>query len=1027
MTTLSYRLPGGAVPVLLSADAPDLVQADAAALLSYVAANPEKTPQAVADMLFRTRLARRFRAVAMAADRDGLIAALTALADGDEHPGVVRSDRPAAPGRVGFVFPGQGGQRPGMGRLFYDTLPAFRTEVDRCADAFEQEFGASPLPYLLDEQALVDDRADTVQPALFTHMAGLAAIWRSFGIAPAATVGHSQGEIAAAYVAGRVTLADAVRVVGIRARAADEFTRGDYAMAVIATGRDECEGLLARCDGWAQVSVVNSASIVGISGDGAAVRSIVDSLAERGVFARTIGVRYPAHTTRITEIGDRVRADLQRRLQNRHFLASEIDCIGSTFGAPLTEDTEVDRYWFFNMRNTVRFDRAINSAAQHGITTFIELADHPTLQLAIRETLDSAADDSPAVVVGTSHRTADGLNEFTRNLLRVAVHDAEFDWQRLAVAIDGPAPLPLRDFPNSAMRDFRSWLPYSDTSNRRPPPAPAPASPEPKIAARLLTEDWVRLSQRSLTAPRSIGIVDHTGACAELAAALCAAAEDIGATARLLGAESVSETAGLDTQVILCPQSPALDGPAAAAAVADFFGDHTWWTGLPDGVTECWLVTVGGEVVAGDPPPDPVAAGVAAGFRSVGAEHPGVRFRHLDLAAGSVSPDDGLAVISALHTADESELALRHGGLYAKRVLEIEAAPQQDSAAPQHVLITGGTGKLGLEFCEHFARRGARRITLVSRSGETNAVADRLRELRSTTSSDIRVCRCDIADEVSVSVLAQDNRDTPADVVVHAAVQYSGAELADLTVDMVEHALRAKVVGLSPLLNDFARTADCRVLLCSSVAANVGGRGLIAYAAANRMLDAMAHRLRADGLNCVAVQWGQWSVTFDPDAASTEKLGVTGLVPMAPDDALALGLSRLPGDAIAAAIDLDRARLVLDTCGRASLLAALEPPTATPAPTAAARDDSGDVSQRFLTLLAGTIGVDGVDAIDTTVPMVAIGLDSLQALEFRRRVKVEFDHELEVADLLGGASISDVLARLQARSRLKPPRGKRPP
>jgi mycobactin polyketide synthetase MbtD len=174
------------------------------------------------------------------------------------------------------------------------------------------------------------------------------------------------------------------------------------------------------------------------------------------------------------------------------------------------------------------------------------------------------------------------------------------------------------------------------------------------------------------------------------------------------------------------------------------------------------------------------------------------------------------------------------------------------------------------------------------------------------------------------------------------------------------------------------------------------------------MLDAMARRRRAEGLDCVAVQWGHWAATFDPEAEHTTRLGSTGLVPMAADGALAIGLAGLSHNAIVAAFDLERARSVLDICGRASLLAGLRAPVR----EVQAPSDGGDLPQRFLQLLAHTIGVDGVESIDTTLPLVAIGLDSLQALEIRRRVKTEFDHDLEVSQLLGGASISDLLAQL---------------
>ncbi len=999
----------------MSSDSPDLLRDEAAALLSYTADHPEVTPQAIAAMLFRTRIARRHRALAMVIDRGELISALRAVIDGRDHASLVRNPTPATPRRLAYVFPGQGGQRPGMGRLFYETIPAFKDEADRCAAAFQSELGESPLKYLLDEHLSADENASTVQPALFTQMAALAAMWRSFGVAPNVTIGHSQGEVAGAYVSGAVILADAIRVIGIRARAADDFASGDYAMAVIAANRETCEDLLARCSGWAQLSVINSPSLTGISGDRTTVQAIVDTFTDRGTFARVIRVQYPAHTGLMNELAAQVRAATQRELQNPKFLDTDIDCLGATLGGPITQDLAVDEYWFWNLRNTVRFDKAIAAALPLGIDTFVELAEHPTLQLAIQENVDALskaaheADERAAMVVGTSDRSASDLSEFTRNLALLAVHDLEYPWNCLRTEAAGPTPLPLLDFPNTRTNETRLWLPYE----QGPPRHAAASDRDPVVQTatpRLLAEEWVRLSRRSLVPPRSIGIVDHRGTCAALANALRAAAGDVGATAHVIDAahaESRSNQGDIDTQVILVPQSARLDDAAAAAEVAAFFGNRTWWPGIDDAITDCWLVTVGGEMVADDAPPDPVHAAAGAGFRCIGAEHPGVRFRHLDLDAASMSPQAAVTILGALHTGDESELALRNGRLYAKRIVERDTSVADPDTHPGHVLIIGGTGNLGLEFCDHLARRGARRITLVSRSGETAAVADRLRQIRSATSTRIDVARCDVGDQAAVSLLAQENQDAPADLIIHAAVEYSGIELAHITADKVERALRAKVVGIWRVLGAFPRADDCRVVLCSSIAATVGGRGLIVYAAANRMLDAMAHRLRAEGLDCVSVQWGQWTVTFDPDASGTAQLAVTGLLPMSPSDALALGMSPLPGNAGVAAFELGRARSVLEACGRASLLSQLSSPDVeTRAPL-----EEPDLPQRLLKLIASAIGVNHVDAIDTTVPMVAIGLDSLQALELRRRIKIEFNHDLEVSDLLGGASIADVLGR----------------
>ena len=1012
MKPLTYRLPDDSVPVLVSADTRDLLHEEAAALLSYATDHPEVAPQAIADMLFRTRVARRHRALAMVADRDELLGALRAVLDGRVHPSLVRTETTAKTRKFAYVFPGQGVQRPGMGRVFYDAVPAFRAEVDRCGEAFADRLGESPLNYLLDDHISADDNAGTVQPALFTQMAGLAAMWRSYGIAPTITVGHSQGEIAAAYVSGTITLADGVSVVGIRASAADEFESGDYAMAVVAADRDTCEELLARCPGWAQLSVINSPSMLGISGDRETVQHIVDTLTEQGTFARLIRVQYPAHTSLINGLAEKVRAATQRELQNPKFLDAEIGCLGATLGGPITPDLPVDEYWFWNLRNPVRFDKAIAAALPLGIDTFVELAEHPTLQLAIQENLAALHDGDETRVVGTSLRTATDLSEFTRNLAQVAVHDLNYPWECLGAEPDGPARLPLLDFPNTRMNDTRLWQLYrpvhAQTAEPVPEPETAPERTEP-IRARLFVEEWVRLSQRSLVPPRAIGIVDHTGACAELSAALCHAAGDLGAAARVIDVESAPTD--LNTLVVLIPRSPELDDldyRAAATEVATFFSRRTWWPVLNGAISDCWLVTVGGEAaVADDAPPDPVHAAASAGFRSIGADHPGVGFKHLDLPTGATTSEAANGILAAVHTGEEPELALRNSGLYAKRIAPGDTVPAVDGAPPDHVLIIGGTGNLGLEFCDHFARRGARRVTLVSRSGDSApAVADRLRQIRSATTTDIRAARYDVGDRAAVARLAAEN--PPADVIIHAAVDYSAVELADITAEKVDQAMRAKVVGIARILETYPRTDDCRVLLCSSARATIGGRGQVVYAAANRMLDAMAHRRRAEGLDCVSVQWGQWTVHFDLDATSTAQLAAIGVIPMTPADALAVGMTEFHANAIVLAYDFDLARPVLEAYGYGPLISRLSEP---PVEVRSAVADS-DISGRLLGLLATAIGEDRAENIDITTPMVAIGLDSLQALELRRRVKIEFNHDLEVSDLLGGASIADVLTKL---------------
>ncbi|WP_157859015.1 MULTISPECIES: nocobactin polyketide synthase NbtC [Mycobacteroides] len=1028
----SHRLPNGTVPVLLSADSPDVLRREASALLAYVLDHPKVAPNRIAGMLFRTRTARRYRALITVRDHDELVSALRAVIAGTDHARVVRNTEPATSRRRGFVFPGQGGQRPGMGRLFYDTFPQFRTVVDHYSELFDTQFGRSPLNYLLDENFPTDDCASVVQPALFTQMVGLATLWRSVGVAPNVTIGHSQGEIAAACVSGLISPTDAVTVVGTRSRIADEFPADDYAMAVIAADRDTCENILARQSSWAELSVINSPSMVGISGQRETVHHIVERLTEDGVFARVIPVRYPAHTTMIASIGTEIREALAERLANVEFAASEIDCIGATLGASITAELPVHQYWFWNLRNTVRFDRAIAAATGAQVDTYIELAEHPTLQLAIRENLAALDAECTACVVGTSTRTATDLTEFTENLANLAVHDLDYDWDALRTDASEPISLPLRDFPNAQNDNIVLWLSYRGPESGVSAPAPAQlpvgkerVHPTADISARprLLRETWTKVARRSMMPPRSYGFIDATGDTGPLIEALCEGAPDFGSSAQILDNADESGSGDADTVVIVLSPVAQLDNHETADTVAQFFGNRTWWPELSGSVTGCWLVTVGGEqATAEDSPSHPVPAAIAAGFRCMGTEHPGIAFRHLDLGADLAHPDSAGIILAALQSAGESELALRTDGMYAKRILDIDQERTEEAvtAVPEHVVITGGTGKLGQEFCEHYARLGTRQITLISRSGETDTVTGRLEAIRRGTGAVVRALSCDVTDASSVAGLADQLRDAPANLIIHAAVDYSDLALAEVTTEKFQQALRAKVGGITNVLDALPRADSCRVMLCSSLAATIGGKGQLMYAAGNRMLDVLADHQRDAGLDCVSVQWGQWTVHLDLDDTGIAKLAATGVHPMRPADALAVGMGGHIGNTLVAAFDLTQARAMLGMFGYGPLLSELEDNSEPTAPDEAIRPPTvvpANRSRHLVQLLAEVIGADHADSIDTAIPMVAMGLDSLQAVEFRRRVQAELNFELPVQDLLGGASVDHVIETLAAQTR----------
>ena len=1047
MATL--RLPDGTSPVVVSADTPALLRAEGASLADYLTRAPHVSPDQLSRMLFRSRPVRRFRALVSARDAAALVEGLRAVATGTDHPAVVRSDGPARRSRIALVFPGQGGQRPGMGALYHRHSAAFAAEVERLHAVFEEVAGCSPRSYLLDDDpdrdTSADDTAALIQPALFMQMAALAAMWRSFGVVPEIVVGHSQGEIAACYVAGVMDLHDAITVLTTRARSVDTTASQQYSMAVLDTDRAEAESLLARRSGWAEISVINSPRMTGVSGDTPIITSVVDQLAEAGRFSRVIAVRYPAHTAVMHEVARTILDATGERLSDKGFTATPITCIGSTLGEEITPDLPLGEYWFWNLRNVVRFDKAVARAVALGANTFVELSEHPTLQLPIGETLESIA-DATATVVGTSRRQAEDMSVIARNLVLIAVGDLDFDWTSLLVEDDtarGSAALPLPDFPHTITNDSFLWMTYATNRPEVSPPhagtsAPAtPAAvPDPTMT---VAQRWVRIPRRSMVAPQTMGIVD-LGALPGLADAIVEHAPDFGAAARRIdvAAESSDDATlldGVDTVVVLGPagaREPRADARTreAIGQAADFFGERRWWSAA-DPPRDHWLVTVGGEAVTDNESPEIGAAGIAAGFRCLGAEYPNASFGRLDLdpallETGTVDAAVADKIVAALHIAREPDIALRGKDLFVKRLTPADdTATAETPAAGRHVLITGGTGKVGLEFADHFAAQGVTRLTLVSRRGATPEVQRRLDALR-RNGTEVVVQRCDITDDAQVRALGESLADAPVDVAIHAAADLppgtGGIGLEDITGDVVSRLCDAKVAGVHRILGAVPTSDDVRVLLCSSFAATIGGRGTIVYSAANRMLDAVATALRADGVDCASVQWGQWAVHDGSGAADAATLAAVGYRTMPSESAIRAGLA-VRHNAIVAAFDWQRGHEVLRDFGYGPLLsdlASAEPapprPSARPAadstPGPAAPQPVRDLRTAALAVVADVIGAADVDAIDTTRPLVALGLDSLQALDLRRKVTEQFGYELPVTELVGGASLDDVIALL---------------
>ncbi|AYF31946.1 type-I PKS [Micromonospora tulbaghiae] len=404
----------GTVPWLLSGNDPGALTAQLGRLAGAVAG---RNARDVAYTLAR-RSGLAYRAAVVGGDHDELTARLAALAAGETPPGVV-TGTVAERGQVVFVFPGQGSQWAGMAeRLMAESEPFARqlAECDRALQPYVDWSLSAVLRGAPGAPSL--DRVDVVQPALFAVMVSLAALWQAAGVTPDAVIGHSQGEIAAAYVAGALTLEDAARVVSLRSKALLSIA-GTGTMASIGLPADEVAARLAGTS--LAVAALNGPASTVVAGDDTAVRQLVGELTGQGVRARLIPVDYASHSAGVEPLRDLLHAELAPIAPR----TASVTFFSTTTGAPIDTSTLDAGYWYRNLREPVRFQPAVMALHESGHSVFVEVSPHPVLTYGIQETLDVPGD---ALVTGTLRRDEGGLDRFLTSVAELHVEGVPVNW-----------------------------------------------------------------------------------------------------------------------------------------------------------------------------------------------------------------------------------------------------------------------------------------------------------------------------------------------------------------------------------------------------------------------------------------------------------------------------------------------------------------------------------------------------------------------------------------------------------------------
>ncbi|HEV7587201.1 MAG TPA: beta-ketoacyl synthase N-terminal-like domain-containing protein [Longimicrobium sp.] len=905
----------------LSAKTPTALDAATARLAEHLRAHPRLPLADVAHTLQTGRRELAHRRMLVVRDGEDAAALLEA-----RHPDrVVSGAVDDAARSVAFMFPGVGDQYPQMARGLYETEPVFRAEVDRCAGVLRSRFGIDLLAALFpgdapeepapgagidlrrmlaqgapDPAAEALDRTDTAQPAVFVIEYALAKLWMSWGIVPAAVIGHSLGEYAAATIAGVFTLEDALELVTARGRMIQPLPAG--AMLAVPLSASDVEPFLVDD---AAVATINAPAMCVVAGPVDAVETVRVKLEKAGHVARRLAATHAFHSPMM----DPVVAPVQAMVAKMRLAAPSIPFVSNVTGTWITPAQATDAaYWARHLRQPVQFERGVGELLREPGRVLLEVGPGQTLSTFVRQRGETGAAAVIPTVRYPYDRTSDtafALSALGRLWLAgitpdwAAFHEGErlrrvplptYPWERQRYWVDPPKEGEQAAAPRAAGRrdDPAEWL-YLPAWKRVP--AVRPAADDG--ARWIVFHDGTALGDGVVTELRAHGrdaVVVRPGErfaktgegeytlrpdtrhdYDNLVAALTSVAETAGSgdgQARVAGPLSAIHLWAL-AEVGAHGRAFVSVALAAAALGRD-----------RDAKSRLVAVTAGAQEVTGGEAIDPFAATVVGACAVVGEEHPGVACRSVDVQGDDPAAAPRLAV-EALSDARDAAVAIRGGrrwvrGFEPVRPADASASPLREGGV---YFLSGGLDGRNGEIARHLFERWRARLVVADRLLPDRRAWDAAvaaRPAGDPIRTQIEVVRELEARGAEVLALPQQMYSaTQAEEAFQAAEQRFGAVHGVIAAPRVEELGGFEALGdvlpsewsrhLGLIANELearAAAAERRaldfVLLESSLSPELGGVGRARVAAAHAFVDAFAQRQARSGAAWTALAWDRW-------------------------------------------------------------------------------------------------------------------------------------------------------------------------
>ena len=1025
----------------LSSKSPDALRALAARFADLLEPDSGPSLEDVCWSAATRRTALDHRAVFVAEDRAAMVDSLRRYAEGAgaAAQGIMRAD---AISKIAFVFPGQGAQFAGMARQLMAQEPAFFAALERCDKAARPFVDWSILDQLAAESGTKGyrlEQIDVIQPMLVALAIAYAALLRALGLKPAAVVGHSMGEVAAACVAGVLDLDDAMRII-CRRSALMRRTSGQGAMALVDLSMEDASARLIGREDRLSVAVSNSPRSSVISGDPEALQQIMAELERDEVFCRLVKVDVASHSPQMDPLARELSADLAGLAPGQAHIP-----IWSTVLGCRAEGHEFDAaYWGRNLRETVRFTDAVGGLLEAGISHFVELGPHPILLHSVEQTAQSLGCEATAVACGRRDEGEQAALLTALGQLWVAGYPVA--WDRVMPGRGCPVELPLYPWQRE-----RHWFEGLEAVS---PAARVSRAANPRLDDE--SRNWLyRLQWEVSDLPPTRGLApalssrwlvvsDHKETASLVADALAAAGANA-AVAPLdrLEAAIADHSRGIGSSHGIILHAPdGVDAPYLPIRMLQAVL-KVEWTVNP----RLWLVTRGGQPVVTDKAPR-VSVDHAAAWgtgRVIAEEHPDLWGGLVDLDPEEPLESEASLLTRHIFAADgEDQAAFRLNKRY---VLRLAADGERDSRSAAFVwrpdaayLISGGLGGAGLHVARAMAARGARRLVLLNRTPlpprETWSKADpaseigqriaAIRELEATGVA-VHAASVDVSDEAELrAFLDRYNSEAwpPIRGVVHAAVS-----LANRLAGVMDRSAFDAVVGpklrAAQLLDRMLPDLDLFVLF-SSMGGFLAHSGIANYAAANAGLDALAHDRRARGLPALSIAWGPWENTGLATGEAGEHIVAEfarqGIRAFPPERGTRLftWLCGRQGPSIAV-LPIDWARFRLARSGRDfPLLRGLSaaPQEAVKQPDVSVRLAAAGLSERRV-LLEGVVreAVASVlkiapSRLDPRKVFGTMGLNSLMAMELRNRLEAALGRPLSATLAWNYPTIAALVAHL---------------